>query len=109
MEIGTLLRRARKNKDMTLKELSTITKISFSYLSTLERGQKTNIGREHILLISKALNLSPLIFFPEYKQIDVNVEYKELIEKIELNEISIDQLNIAIDFLLRLKGTITTK
>ena len=58
------IKKYRKSKNMTLKDLSDRTGISVGYLSHLENGTRTNPSQEIMDKIAKALNNSiPDIFF----------------------------------------------
>lgn len=58
------IKKYRKSKNMTLKDLSDRTGISVGYLSHLENGSRSNPSQEVMEKISIALNYSiPDIFF----------------------------------------------
>lgn len=58
------IKKYRKSKNMTLKDLSDRAGISVGYLSHLENGTRNNPSQEVMEKISKALNNSiPDIFF----------------------------------------------
>lgn len=59
------LKKIRKEKNMTLQELSQKTNISIGYLCHLEKGTRRNPSVETMERISKAFNKSIAeIFFP---------------------------------------------
>lgn len=60
--LGVSIKNLRKNKKMTLKELSEITGLSISFLSQLERG-KSSATLDSLKKISLALDVSPSLFF----------------------------------------------
>ena len=57
MNYGVFIAEGRKNKKMSLKELSSRTKISIKTLSRYEKG-KTDPSFSNMVLIAKELNLS---------------------------------------------------
>lgn len=60
--LGVAIKNLRKNKKMTLKELSEITALSISFLSQLERG-KSSATLNSLKKISLALDVNPSLFF----------------------------------------------
>lgn len=64
MTIGEKIRKIRKEKKMTLKELSEQTGVSISFLSQVERN-KCNVTLESLRKISDALRVNPSIFFSD--------------------------------------------
>lgn len=64
MEIGLLIKEIRKDKKMTLKDLSAKTDLSISFLSQLERA-KSSVTLESLKKISLALGVNPGVFFEE--------------------------------------------
>ena len=60
------IKKYRKSKNMTLRDLSDRTGISVGYLSHLENGSRSNPSKEVMENISIALNSTiPEIFFSE--------------------------------------------
>jgi transcriptional regulator with XRE-family HTH domain len=60
--IGEKIKAARKNKKMTLKEISEKTQLSISFISQVERA-KSSVTLESLKKISEALGLNPSYFF----------------------------------------------
>ncbi|WP_430310192.1 helix-turn-helix domain-containing protein [Rummeliibacillus pycnus] len=60
--IGEQLKNLRKERGLTLKELSNKTDFSISFLSQVERG-KSNLTLESLRKVSDALQVSPGLFF----------------------------------------------
>lgn len=55
--LGEVLRSVRKNKKMTLRDVSEKAMVSLGYVSEIERGQK-EASSELLVLICKAMNVS---------------------------------------------------
>ncbi|ALC81719.1 MULTISPECIES: helix-turn-helix domain-containing protein [Bacillus] len=70
--LGDLIRRLRKEKKMTLKEVSEKTDLSISFLSQVERSL-CSITLLSLRKISEALGVSPSYFFPDTIQTDKNM------------------------------------
>ena len=70
--IGVLIKRLRKSKKMTLKEVSEKTDLSISFLSQVERSL-CSITLHSLRKISEALGVSPSYFFPDTVQMDKNM------------------------------------
>lgn len=68
-DIGILIKRLRKSKKMTLKEVSEKTDLSISFLSQLERSL-CSVTLHSLRKISEALDVSPSYFFPDSIQMD---------------------------------------
>ena len=51
------IKECRKNKELTLKELSNKSKISYSYLLMLENGKKQNPSLNTLIKIANALDV----------------------------------------------------
>lgn len=62
--IGFLIKKLRKSKKMTLKEVSKKTNLSISFLSQAERSI-CSVTLESLRKISEALGVSPTYFFPD--------------------------------------------
>ncbi|MGE7675650.1 helix-turn-helix domain-containing protein [Lysinibacillus sp. NPDC094403] len=71
-DIGILIKRLRKSKKMTLKEVSEKTDLSISFLSQVERSL-CSITLHSLRKISEALGVSPSYFFPDSIQMDKNM------------------------------------
>ena len=61
---GKTVRALRHDKDFSQEKLAALIGIDQSYLGRIERGEK-NISLLMLYQISKALNVSPTIFFQE--------------------------------------------
>lgn len=68
-DIGYLIKKLRKSKKMTLKEVSKKTNLSISFLSQAERSL-CSITLHSLRKISEALGVSPSYFFPDSIQKD---------------------------------------
>lgn len=75
MNIGNKIRKLRKEKNLTLEELSKKTGLSLSYISLIERGLK-NPSLKALEKIAECFGINPAIFFIENEEI----EEKESIE-----------------------------
>ncbi|MGO1059418.1 helix-turn-helix domain-containing protein [Planococcus sp. FY231025] len=60
--ISTTLKKLRKERKLTLKELAERTDVSISFLSQVERG-KSGVTLESLRKIADALNVAPSAFF----------------------------------------------
>ena len=60
--LGSVIKEVRKQKQMTLKNLSEVTDLSISFLSQLERG-KSSATLKSLKKISLALEVNPSYFF----------------------------------------------
>jgi transcriptional regulator with XRE-family HTH domain len=98
--IGKQVREKRKQLRLSLEELQAKTGISLSYLAQIERGEKSNIGRDTIVSICKSLNMSPLLFFPElpYENFD------KVFQKANQNLINEQQLEKLLDAIIEIKS-----
>ena len=76
--LGISIKNLRKNKKMTLKELSEKTDLSISFLSQLERG-KSSATLNSLKKISLALDVSPSLFFNN--TVDDNDQKKLVFER----------------------------
>lgn len=61
-KIGEKIKKLRKEKGLTLKDISSITTLSISFLSQLERS-KCSVTLESLKKISEALDVNPSYFF----------------------------------------------
>lgn len=71
-ELGKLIKGLRKEKGMTLKEVSEKTDLSISFLSQVERSL-CSITLLSLRKISEALGVSPSYFFPDTIQVDEGI------------------------------------
>lgn len=58
MDFGTLLREKRKQKSISLRQLSELVNLGYSYLCDIENGKKPAPNDKSVLLLAKVLNLS---------------------------------------------------
>ena len=58
-DFGALLRQFRLDAGMTQQELAERAKLSVEAISTLDRGARTRPYRETVVLLGRALRLSP--------------------------------------------------
>lgn len=65
-ELGFLIREIRKNKGLSIEEVSNDSGVSFSKISLLERG-KSEIQTYTLFKIAKALNIDLLTIFENHK------------------------------------------
>ncbi|WKA55445.1 helix-turn-helix domain-containing protein [Planococcus shixiaomingii] len=72
--MGIILKKLRKERKLTLKELAEQTGVSISFLSQVERG-KSSATLESLRRFADALDVNPGIFFEE------NASYDELAER----------------------------
>lgn len=56
-EFGAIIKRERKNKEMSLSKLSEESTIEASYINRLEKGNRDNPGFKTVVSIVNALNL----------------------------------------------------
>lgn len=56
-ELGTLLRQARKAKKLTLKQVAQQAGVHFTTLSSLERGQVSDLGVRKLIRVAETLGL----------------------------------------------------
>lgn len=61
MNIGNLIKRKRQELNLTLEEVGNIVGVGKSTVRKWENGMIENMGRDKIALLSKALNISPLV------------------------------------------------
>lgn len=72
--IGVILKNIRKERKLTLKNLSEITGVSISFLSQVERG-KSSVTLESLKKIADALNVNPGVFFNEDSPVDSDSDH----------------------------------
>ncbi len=75
MNIGSKIRKLRKEKKLTLEELSKKTGLSLSYISLIERGLK-NPSLKALEKIAECFGINPAMLFLN----EGNIEEKENIE-----------------------------
>lgn len=76
--IGDRLRKLRKSKSMTLRQIAERTGLSISFLSQLEHS-KSSITIESLMKVSEALDVNPSFFFSTNEE-------KEAEKKIAINK-----------------------
>jgi len=97
------IKQVRKNKNISLKELSDMTNISVSYLSDLENNKKTNPTLYTLYVVAKALEVNIKDLF--YTKLDIDklkeIMYKR-IDKFGLNSPEVMEISQIIDLLVTL-------
>lgn len=83
--ISSTLKKLRKERKLTLKELADRTDVSISFLSQVERG-KSSVTLESLRKIADALNVAPSAFFSETAENDDWSERLELFHYKDLSE-----------------------
>ncbi|SDY53473.1 Helix-turn-helix [Evansella caseinilytica] len=73
--IGDIIRQKRKERGISLSELSRMTGVSKSYLSYIERGMKKNPSIEVTKRILKTLNLPITVITSKEETRDSREEY----------------------------------
>lgn len=78
--IGIQIKKVRKQRKMTLKQLAEKTGLSISFLSQIERS-KSSMTLESLHKVSDALDISPSQFFSKSKDSDTPISGKETMKK----------------------------
>lgn len=65
--LGYNIKRIRKEKNVTLKDLEEITGITNSYISAIENGRKINPSQEKLEMLANALDVNLIDFYSEKK------------------------------------------
>ena len=73
---GAILKSYRLSKSLSQEELAFQTGLHRTYIGSVERGER-NISLKNILLICKALDTKPSVFFEEFD--DFKLEENELL------------------------------
>jgi transcriptional regulator with XRE-family HTH domain len=73
MNIGNKIRKLRKEKGLTLEDLSKKTGLSLSYISLIERGLK-NPSLRALEKIAECLNITPGILLSDKEEEDESLE-----------------------------------
>lgn len=90
----------RKMKNMTQDELAEAADLSTSYISQIETGKK-DVGRDGIMRIAQALDISPSMLFQNQDNIcELNIS-SNLIQ--ELEECTVYEIGIIYQVLISLK------
>lgn len=58
MDFGTLLREKREQNNISLRQLSELVSLGYSYLCDIENGKKPAPNDKSVLLLSKVLDLN---------------------------------------------------
>lgn len=61
MDVGNIIKKRRLQLDLTLEQVGKIVGVGKSTVRKWENGMIENMGRDKIALLSKALNISPLV------------------------------------------------
>jgi len=113
-ELGKRLREARQEKNMSLEELQTITKIQKRYLHAIEEGNyKTLPGsfyvRAFIKQYAEAVGLDPEVLFEEYKN-DVpdshDHDIPEQLSRVKSRQQVTPEMSRFIDYLPKILGAL---
>ncbi|WIF94456.1 helix-turn-helix domain-containing protein [Caminicella sporogenes] len=88
--VGKRIRKLRKERGLSLKELSKKTDISISFLSDIENG-RSNPSLERLKDIARGLNTTVSYLLGETDDIQINSEIKELLSNPEFLKI-LDEL-----------------
>lgn len=102
MNLGKKIRERRLELDMTLEEVGNIVGVSKSTVQKWETGDIENMRRDKIVLLAKALKVSPLFIMgmEEEKKQKPKTIAAHLPEGVELTEEEQKELKHYIDFLL---------
>lgn len=85
MDIGDVIRKARKEYGLTMKELANLIGVSEATISRWESGDIDNMGRKAIAKLSQVLNISPAIIMGlEAPRKEMSPDLKEILEKGEV-------------------------
>lgn len=84
--VGENLKRIRKTKKMTLKQLEEITGITNSYISAIENGRKKNLSTEILEKLAKALGVNVVDFYDkpvltDKDKKDINKDLNEVMQE----------------------------
>lgn len=84
--VGENLKRIRKTKKMTLKQLEEITGITNSYISAIENGRKKNPSTEILEKLAKALDVNVVDFYDksvltDKDKKDINKDLNEVMQE----------------------------
>jgi XRE family transcriptional regulator, master regulator for biofilm formation len=90
--LGNSLKTLRKNKDISLGELSKRTGISKSYLSDLENNKSNNPSIRHLIRLANELDIDVVHLIEEIENTDVNQGCLEVIESTCEKEISKEEI-----------------
>lgn len=70
MNLGSLLRRKRKEKGLTLEQVGKIIGVSKNTVSKYERNMIANIGRSKVIALSKLLDIPTVTFIEAIGEIE---------------------------------------
>jgi transcriptional regulator with XRE-family HTH domain len=82
-EIGTILKKRRKELSLTMAEVAEKVGVSEATISRWESGDIVNMKRNRMVDLSKALKISPNIIIGYYKEDDNFETFKKIIDKTE--------------------------
>ena len=68
-KFGAVLRTIRNAKGLSQEKLSFATDLHRTYIGSIERGER-NVSLKNIIIICRALEISPSDFFMEIEKID---------------------------------------
>lgn len=103
MEFKNNLNKIRKEKNLSIRELSKQSGVNASYISRLERGIDTKPGLEVIIKLSKPLKVTPEELDPSIKEM-ANI-WEKFDNEIDFNSLKEDEkITSAIEILLNHKG-----
>ncbi|WP_427340509.1 helix-turn-helix domain-containing protein [Caloranaerobacter sp. DY30410] len=88
--VGKRIKKLRKERGLSLKELSKKTDISISFLSDIENG-RSNPSLERLKDIARGLNTTVSYLLGETDDVEINSEIKELLSNPEFLKI-LDEL-----------------
>jgi|SRR5699024_6253423 len=106
MDLGKKIRQRRLELDMTLEEVGNIVGVSKSTVQKWETGDIENMRRDKIVLLAKALKVSPLFIMGMEEKEEKEKKHKpktiaaHLPEGVELTKKEQKELNDYIQFLL---------
>jgi len=92
MNLGSLLRKRRKEKGLTLEQVGKIIGVSKNTVSKYERNMIANIGRSKVIALSKLLDIPTVTFIEAIDELEktsteqitprqLHFEVKELVDK----------------------------
>lgn len=89
--LGYNIKRLRKEKNITLKDLEEKTGITNSYISAIENGRKINPSQEKLEMLANALNVNLIDFYFEKKTsknfLGENIKNLRTLKKLTIKEL----------------------
>ena len=99
------IKNLRKNKNISLDELSYLTNLSKSYLSKLERNKLDNCSTKSLEKISLALDVNIKdLFYTKFDIEDLKKKLNETIDEYGLNSNEALEISQLIDLLLNIQN-----